>query len=192
MEEIKFNNRENQKYTVKDSDGTEKDIYHNRAVTVDVFQYVLRPSKDENGDEINEVFVLVAERGPESHDYQGLLNVPCGHLDWDETVEEAGTREMFEETGFYNDNLTVLGVNSNPENNRQNVSIVLVGIVEVEIDEELPTLTGNGKESINPKWLPFVDYIKELEEKGIQPDKWAFNHDFWIYDITQKYFGLNQ
>lgn len=185
--EKQFNNKENEKFTVTDSEGNEKVIYHNRAVTMDIVQFLIKPESEFKID----LYVLVAERGPESHDYKGLLNVPCGHLDWDETIEEGAVRELYEETGLLNENLHVFGVSSTPTNNRQNVQVVTVGVIELEKDQPMPELKGNA-ESTNPKWVLLDDLVKEVNEKGLQPEKWAFEHDFLILDTAKNYFGFGQ
>ena len=47
----------------------------------------------------NEWRVLANQRGTGAADFNGLWNVPCGYLDFDETTKEAAMREVYEETG---------------------------------------------------------------------------------------------
>lgn len=181
---MEFKNVENKKYTVTDNN-EEKTIYHSRAVTMDILQFVVQAKSETEAT----LYVLVSERGSASHDFKGKLNVPCGHLDWNETVEEGATREMFEETGFLNTDLQILGINSHPNNNRQNVQVALIGVIEVGMGEELPELKGN-EESVNPRWMKFDDIIEQFQTKGNDPEKWAFDHDILIFQIAKDYFKL--
>lgn len=70
------------------------------------------------------LFVLTEKRGKGAADYIGHFCVPCGYLDFNETLEDAVLRELKEETGFIGDKekLILLKVNSCPTENRQNVS----------------------------------------------------------------------
>ena len=43
--------------------------------------------------------VLANQRGEGAPDFQGYWNCPCGYLDFDETLAEACSREIYEETG---------------------------------------------------------------------------------------------
>lgn len=46
-------------------------------------------------------YVLLVKRGTGTPDFQGYWCLPCGYLDWDETLTEGFLREVFEETGLY-------------------------------------------------------------------------------------------
>ena len=43
--------------------------------------------------------VLANQRGEGTPDFQGYWNAPCGYLDYNETLEQAAIREVYEETG---------------------------------------------------------------------------------------------
>lgn len=45
-------------------------------------------------------YVLLGKRGTGVPDYQGYWGLPCGYLDWNETLYEAVQRELWEETGL--------------------------------------------------------------------------------------------
>lgn len=45
-------------------------------------------------------YVLLGKRGSGLPNFQGYWNLPCGYLDWDETLYEAALREVWEETGL--------------------------------------------------------------------------------------------
>jgi 8-oxo-dGTP pyrophosphatase MutT (NUDIX family) len=45
----------------------------------------------------------------------GLLGIPAGGLEENETIEECVTREVYEETGLKLKNLTTIGISSNPK-----------------------------------------------------------------------------
>ena len=46
-------------------------------------------------------YVLLGERGKGTPDFQGYWGLPCGYLDWDETLCQAVVREVWEECGLY-------------------------------------------------------------------------------------------
>lgn len=74
--------------------------YHNRAVTIDAVI-------------VTEGRILLIKRG--LHPYKGYWALPGGHLDYDETIENAVTREVKEETGLDVISLTFLGIYSTPK-----------------------------------------------------------------------------
>jgi len=45
-------------------------------------------------------YVLLGKRGTGVPDYQGYWGLPCGYLDWNETLYEGVQRELWEETGL--------------------------------------------------------------------------------------------
>jgi ADP-ribose pyrophosphatase YjhB (NUDIX family) len=46
-------------------------------------------------------YVLLVKRGTGTPDFQGFWCLPCGYLDWNETLTEGLLREVFEESGLY-------------------------------------------------------------------------------------------
>lgn len=64
----------------------------------------------------NKLFVLADKRGQGTPDFQGYWNCPCGYLDFDETLSEAASREVFEETGYVIDPnyLQMIGISQLP------------------------------------------------------------------------------
>lgn len=69
--------------------------------------------------------VLANKRGPGLPNNVGKWNAPSGFVDYDETLEQAAKREVFEETGLPLEDLplSLLEIDSNPSRERQ---IILV------------------------------------------------------------------
>ncbi len=86
----KFRNRRNQ--PVKKPCGEE--IWHARscAVVGEICLYDVH-RKD--------WYVLIGKRGQGTPDFQGFWGLPCGYLDWNETLCEGMVREVWEECGLY-------------------------------------------------------------------------------------------
>ena len=82
----KFNNRENERVVLPDG----RIIFIARSTAV--VGCVLCVNDDK-------LSVLMVERGPKV-DNSGKWCMPCGYLDWDESLKEAVIRELFEETGL--------------------------------------------------------------------------------------------
>jgi len=139
----------------------------------------------------NDLYVLASKRGPNAADSQGLMNLPSGYLDWDETGTEAMFREVWEECGL---NLNILieksfysfmdyisqpwHVNTYITENRQNVSLRYGLYSEVD---ELFNLTTEHNEIVGE-----VENSLWLNVKDIDKHKWAFNHDKVIRDFMEK------
>jgi 8-oxo-dGTP diphosphatase len=98
--------------------------------------------------------------------------MPCGYLDYNETIKEAAVREVFEETGvkLNPNNLILLYINDIPEEDkRQNVTFRYRCTVKEPIEDiKLTDKNSEDEEVSNIKWIP-VNKINNY--------KWAFNHD---------------
>lgn len=84
----KFNNKENE--SVKLEDGRTIWLSRSCAVVVNVWYF----------DASAKPYVLMGKRGKGTPDEVGKWVLPCGYLDYDETLAEAALREVFEETGL--------------------------------------------------------------------------------------------
>lgn len=71
-----------------------------------------------------DTYVVLTKRGTGCPDEVGKWCLPCGYLDYDETLKEAASREVYEETGIrvHPDNLQLFNIDSNPNSNKQNVT----------------------------------------------------------------------
>lgn len=114
-----------------------------------------------------ELYILANKRGPNTPDFQGYWNIPCGYLDYDETAEEAAVRELKEETGIEIPvSLLILDkVNSSPKENHQNVNIRYIAFINDELFSE--------NFNFDPQE---VEEVKWINIKDISNYKWAFNH----------------
>ncbi len=175
---MKFNNRENE--CMKLPNG--KEVWLSRAVAVVGTVCLIK-------DEVP--YFLISQRGSGAADNQGLWNLPCGYLDWDETTGEAFIREVWEECGvnaklIIEDNSVMRinfvdvpwDINSNISENRQNVCIHhgLIGMVN-----ELPTPEIKNEveenEVADVKWVSIFDISKY---------EYAFNHEERIQKFIKK------
>lgn len=115
--------------------------------------------------------ILLVKRSDDSMDEPGKWCMPCGYLDWDETVEEALIREIYEETGLLISDYKPRNVDprplikSKPSQNRQNVSIQWV--FHFDFEDEFPKLLEKTNETSIIKWVD-VNTIDEYE--------FAFDH----------------
>lgn len=129
-------------------------------------------------------YILVTQRADTMEDAPGKWCLPCGYLDWDETVQEASLREVMEETKLdltkineddrMADNV-LLGVDSNPNTARQNVTIRMFTALTVD---ELPEVFLT-EETQAVMWAS-APQIKELAEE------FAFNHYQVIREMVRK------
>lgn len=85
-----FHHRQNKKIRTT----TGQDVYLSRASSV-VAQVCLYETIQAKW------YILLVKRGEACPDFQGDWCLPCGYLDWDETLYQAMIREVYEETGLY-------------------------------------------------------------------------------------------
>lgn len=122
-------------------------------------------------------YVLANKRGVGAPDFVGKWNIPCGYLDYGETLEEAAKREVFEETGFkIKTPLSLYGIDSDPLSNRQNVTIRFTTQVpmEVALNSNTTTEFSENNEVSDIAWIN-LNYLNSYE--------WAFNH----YELLKNY-----
>lgn len=144
-------------------------IWHSRSVAlVGIIMVVVK----------EELYVLLTKRSDTMEDMPGRWCLPCGYLDWDETLEEAVEREIFEETTFVcKDHVKFLtrhkspvDIRSDVKSNRQNVSVsyyklyTMSKLPEIKVTEETSAV----------EWCPC--YPEELKQKDL-----VFNH----YDLIR-------
>ena len=131
---------------------------------------------DKNGNK----YILAEQRGTGTPDpeYVGSWCMPCGYVDFDESCQEAISREVYEETGIeiYSTNFEFVSFNDKPsEDKRQNITFrfktQLEGVIE---DYILTDKFSETNEIMNIKWI-------NLNE--INDYKWAFNHDKIIKEL---------
>ena len=149
-----------------------KEYWISRAITM-VIKFI---GQDNSGKQ----YVLAVQRGEGTPDpeFIGSWCMPCGYLDFDETILEGAARELKEETGIEIDPLDLVFVNINdvPElDKRQNVTFRFKGYLPYDIEDSiLSNKDSEENEVSNIKWIP-------LDE--VDNYKWAFNHDKLIKEL---------
>ena len=127
-------------------------------------------------------YVLANQRGKGCPDYQGYWNCPCGYVDYNETIREAAYRELWEESMLNKSDVKLrqVGFNDNPNDNKQNITFRLVGLIDTNSLPEIYCEFSEPDEIENLAWIP-------LAEIGIY--NWAFNHDKLIIEFP-KFVGF--
>jgi len=169
---VKFNNTHNKVHII---DG--KEVWESRSTAVNCVVI----AKFEG-----ELYVLIGQRGKGAPDSKGLWNLPAGYLDRDEDGTEACYREVWEETGLYLPEQTIVVnnliqpwyVNTHPSENRQNIAL-RYGCV-ISCDNELPKLTNENSEPDE------VDDLLWCNILDLDNYEFAFKHDI----VIEKYLNL--
>lgn len=162
-------------YCIIDNEGREHWISRSIAVVVFVF------AKDIYGDS----YILAEQRGTGTPDpeYVGKYCVPCGYLDYDETIVQAAQRELMEETGLNlpTSDFKLLNFNDIPESDkRQNVTFRYIVNLDVPIEDLSKLFTTKNSEKNE------VESIKFISLTNINNYEWAFNHQELIKEISLK------
>lgn len=187
-----FKNKENPRHIINDSP-----VWLSRASAV-VAEIILINAITK------EPYILLGKRGEKTPDFQGYWCLPCGYLDWDETLPEAVLREVYEECGLYLPNIPLhnkfLDVLENSEllyentvnhaqpwhvnstaKSKQNISLHYKTLVFWEGDE-FPKLSyefAEEGEVSDLQWFKLSDALKE---------KLAFNHNDVLNILVDKTF----
>jgi 8-oxo-dGTP pyrophosphatase MutT (NUDIX family) len=162
----KFNNTENKCITVQE---TGEKAFLSRSLAV----CILVGHIDITG----EPRVLVVKRG-EKVTHSGLYCLPCGYLDYDETLSEAAKREVYEETGIIIENPKFVNIVDTPTEFRQNVTVNYSQLFsdspmmsdladKAHLDDLIEQLTPQLGES---------DVVTFLTEDEVMKLDFAFNH----------------
>ena len=147
-------------------DRTGREYWISRSIAVVGFIYGY--DKDEKE------YILAVQRGTGTPDpeFVGKWCLPCGYLDYDETLEEALQREVFEETGVLldKDTIDLPEINSDPKSDkRQNVTFLYPATAKENDITNIPLTTKNSEpnEVSDIKWIPYSE---------VDNYEWAFNH----------------
>ena len=156
---------------------TEREYWISRSVAVVVFVF----AKDTHGD----TYILAEQRGKGTPDpeYVGKYCVPCGYLDYDETIVQAAQRELMEETGLTIpiSNFKLVNINDLPKSDkRQNVTFRYMVNSNVPIEDLSKLFTTKNSEKDE------IESIKFIKLKDIDNYEWAFNHQELIKEISLK------
>jgi len=149
-----------------------KEYWYNRGIATSPFVFC----KNEE----DKWCVLANKRGEGTPDFKGFWNVPCGYLQFHVSGEENCQKEVFEECGvnISADKFEVVGVETSPKANRQNVSIRYCAILDGTIND-YKTNSDNSEENE-------VDDIKWIPLDEVENYKWAFKHNIRIKEISEK------
>lgn len=159
-----------------------QDFWHSRSNAVDAFIFAAC-NKIENG----MVHVLIIKRSKTMRDEPNKFGVPCGYLDWDETLHEAMIREVYEETSLYlpdyekylifDNNKKPFFIDDDPKSNkRQNVVSNFVTMLHFEDDvDSFPKFIEGFKsnETAEVMWMPLKEFQTVYRE-------WAFNQNLRV------------
>ena len=148
---MQFNNRHNECVTTTDG----REIWVSRSVTIAVCIVLVCDGQP---------YILVNQRGPGVPDCQGMWNLPCGYLDYDESTTEAALREVWEECGVNALELMAVAdceffthpwdVSSTPHDARQNVTIHHGLHARVDALPALSNAHNEPGETADIRWLP--------------------------------------
>jgi 8-oxo-dGTP pyrophosphatase MutT (NUDIX family) len=153
-----FKNTQNKAHTTT----TGETIWKSRNVAVCVC--VIRP----NPSDTSKLQVLAGLRGEDVTDTDKWC-MPCGYLDWDESIPEAAKREVFEETNLLINEfeLEFYQLDSNPEKARQNVTAHFTYFASTEETEN---------QNLTPRDPKEVKQIKWIDIDDCENYDWAFDH----------------
>lgn len=155
---------------------------HNFPVNVDGKEYWISRSnavvgivfKWENG----QYHILANKRGKGCPDYVGKWNITCGYVDYDETIFDAVSREIFEETGLLvpKKDWKLWVVNSDPSDEKQTISFRFYTIYWNGYGN-LTSENSEPNEVDEIKWIPFSE---------VENYEWAFNQLQVIKDFIEE------
>ena len=176
---------------IKDENGNEMWISRSSVVIPVVFKL------DSKGD----IYTLIEKRGP-AVTHTGEWCCPCGYIDWDETLEEACEREVFEETGVQldPDNIKFFDVSTNKYSRNQAIDHWYECWVDDDTDYNMDKIVTKD-EILDLHWLKVahISYLNAIFKSRrvltIYKDafygyNWAFKtHKGFIVRMLKKHFN---
>ena len=155
-----------------------KVIWYSRSVAAALFVF----AKDEH----DNLYVLANKRGEGTPDFQGYWNVCVGYLSFNESAEQASIRECMEETGINVpiDKLRLVGVESSPSANKQNVTIRYMALMDETLNKDSSLM----KFDLSNNEEDEVSDVRWINVDDIELYDWAFNHNERIKEIVEEYF----
>ncbi|WP_158657743.1 NUDIX hydrolase [Agarilytica rhodophyticola] len=145
-------------------------------------------------------YVLLGKRGQGTPDCQGYWGLPCGYLDWDETLTQGMMREVWEECGLYLPNLK-----DNPDFGWSESACIHSGLDAKDHPWWISDNPGSGKQNISMHFAVAFSWrgeqFPQLSAENAEPDEvediaWveieeacsmdlAFNHAQHIRQLRQ-------
>lgn len=122
--------------------------------------------------------VLAAKRGEKALHYNGFYNLPSGYLDFDETIAECASRELFEECGVQvqPEKLILFKHDDNPSSHLQNITFYFKTEIRYASCEDITTTTEHSEEKE-------VEDIVWVSIDDVDKYTWAFGHGNIIKEI---------
>lgn len=150
-----------------------------------------------------DVYTLLEKRGP-AVTHSGEWCCPCGYIDWDETLEEACQREVFEETSIKLDinKIFFFDVGTNKYSRNQAIDHWYMCWCEDDSDFDINNIESKD-EILELKWLKVAHYEHPLPILHAKDrltiftktifngyGQWAFKgHKLYIIKMLKKHFS---
>jgi ADP-ribose pyrophosphatase YjhB (NUDIX family) len=121
--------------------------------------------------------ILIVKRGKKVTQ-TGKWCLPCGYLDFNETIENCAIREIYEESGVdlrnFKYEIELEKINSDPSTDRQNIGFHYLIEIDSENEPMVDLSVVDFHETTDAKWISHIE---------IENFKFAFNH----YEKIKKY-----
>lgn len=141
----------------------------------------------------NDLYCLIVKRSKKMKDEPLKYCIPCGYLDFNETLFDAMIREVYEETGFYikdyqnsiiNQNEIPFIIKDDPKYFKQNVSFIYLTLMDFDLfNYELPLYVQDHDtwEIESAEWMK----ISDLYGNNFMNNQFAFNMEETIMKAVE-------
>jgi 8-oxo-dGTP diphosphatase len=129
--------------------------------------------------------ILLQKRGPKCPDNIGKWCFSCGYLNWGETLKEAASRELWEETGIRVKKSDIIPwklIDDPKRDARENVVQRFIAKISDEPRGNIDTASRGGEEEevSELKWISIEDIEK------MDSSEFAFNHKEVIQELINE------